>query len=77
MKPLLVQRRTRICLYKTLQDLFCYGREAWKMRKKDFRRMTANDMKFMRCTTGYTKWDHKHNNDIMDKLQLEPIINYI
>ena len=65
-------------LYKTLAiTVLCYGSEAWTMRKKDIRRITANEMKFMRYTAGYTKWDHKHNNDIMDELQLEPIINYI
>ncbi|KAJ4431868.1 hypothetical protein ANN_20474 [Periplaneta americana] len=26
---------------------------------------------------GYTKWDHKHNEDVMEELQLEPVINHV
>ncbi|KAJ4430105.1 hypothetical protein ANN_22315 [Periplaneta americana] len=73
MKPSLVQRHTRICLYKTLaRPVLCYGSEEWTLREKDESRITANEMKFMRYTAGYTKWDHKRNEDVMEELQLEP-----
>ncbi|KAJ4439104.1 hypothetical protein ANN_15061 [Periplaneta americana] len=26
---------------------------------------------------GYTKWDHKRNEDVMEELQLEPVINHV
>ncbi|KAJ4427656.1 hypothetical protein ANN_25304 [Periplaneta americana] len=73
-----VQRHTRIRLYKTLaRPVLCYGSEAWTLRKKDESRITANEMKFMRYTAGYTKWDHKCNEDVMAELQLKPVINHI
>ncbi|KAJ4428831.1 hypothetical protein ANN_25824 [Periplaneta americana] len=78
MKPSLVQRHTRIRLYKILaRSVLCYGSEAWTLRKKDESRITANEMKFMRYTAGYTKWDHKRNEDVMEELQLEPVINHV
>ncbi|KAJ4438276.1 hypothetical protein ANN_14215 [Periplaneta americana] len=45
--------------------------------KKDESRITVNEMKFMSYTAGYTKWDHKRNEDVMEELQLEPIINHV
>ncbi|KAJ4434022.1 hypothetical protein ANN_16341 [Periplaneta americana] len=78
MKPSLVQRHIRIRLYKTLaRPALCYGSEAWTLRKKDESRITANEMKFIRYTAGYTKWDHKRNEDVMEELQLEPVINHV
>lgn len=60
MKPSLVQRHTRIGLYKTLaQPVLSYGSEAWTVKNKDVRRITASEMRFMRATAGYTRWDHK------------------
>ncbi|KAJ4426951.1 hypothetical protein ANN_26750 [Periplaneta americana] len=78
MKPSLVQRHTRIPLYKTLpRPVLCYGSEAWTLREKDESRITANEMKFMRYTAGYTKWNHKCNEDVMEELQQEPVINHV
>jgi hypothetical protein len=34
-------------------------------------------MKFMRKTAGYTKWDHKRNEDILTELKIEPMTDYI
>ena len=31
----------------------------------------------MNYTGGYTKWDHKENDDIMKQLKLESFINFI
>ncbi|KAJ4444085.1 hypothetical protein ANN_05874 [Periplaneta americana] len=28
-------------------------------------------------SAGYTKWDHKRNEDVMEELQLEPVINHV
>jgi hypothetical protein len=62
LKPTSVQKHTRICLYKTLTGpVLCYGSEAWTIRKGDSNRLMACEMKFMRRTAGYTKWDHKGN----------------
>ena len=78
MKPSLVQRHTRIRLYKTLaRPVLCYGSEAWTMRTKDIHRITASEMKFMRATAGYTRWDHRGNENVLQELQLESVVHFI
>jgi hypothetical protein len=48
LKPSLVQKHTRIHIYKTLaHPMLCYGSEAWTIRKSDERRITACEMKFV------------------------------
>jgi hypothetical protein len=55
-KPSLVQKHTRIHIYKTLaRPMLCYRSEAWTIRKSDENRITACEMKFMHRTAGYTK----------------------
>jgi hypothetical protein len=78
LKPTLIQKHTRIRLYKTLaQPVLFYGSEAWIIRKgDDGNRLTACEMKFMR-TASYTKWDHKSNEDILTELKIEPMIDYV
>jgi hypothetical protein len=41
-----------------------------------YHRVTACEMKFMRRTTGYTKWDHRRNEEILDKIKIKPVIDY-
>jgi hypothetical protein len=42
LKPSLVQKQTRIRIYKTLaRPMLCYGSEAWTIRKSDKSRITA------------------------------------
>jgi len=31
-------------------------------------------LKLVRITTGYVKWGHKRNEDILDKIQTGPVI---
>jgi hypothetical protein len=31
----------------------------------------------MRRTAGYTKWAHKRNKDILDKLKIQPMLDYL
>ncbi|KAJ4435991.1 hypothetical protein ANN_18615 [Periplaneta americana] len=65
-------------LHETLaRPVLCYGSETWTLRKKDESRITANEMKFIRYTAGYTKWNHKRNEDVMEELQLETVINHV
>jgi hypothetical protein len=55
-KPSLVQKHTRIKVYKTIaRPILTYVSEAWTIRKSDRTRITANEMKFLRRTAGYTK----------------------
>jgi hypothetical protein len=71
LKPSLVQKHTRIRIYKTLaRPMLCYGSEAWTIRKSDESRITACEMKFMRRTAGYTKWDLKSNEEMLKELKV-------
>jgi len=71
LEPSLVQRHTQLCLYKTLAwPVLCYGSEAWTTRKQNIDRTAAGDIKFMQRTAGYTTWDHKRNEDILDKAEI-------
>jgi hypothetical protein len=47
------------------------------MRKTDESRITACEMKFMRRTAGYTKWDLKRNKEVLKELKVDPILDYI
>ncbi|KAJ4431135.1 hypothetical protein ANN_19730 [Periplaneta americana] len=53
------------------------GPEAWTIRTKDESRLTACEMRFMRRTAGYTKWDRKKNEDILQELNVSSILDYI
>jgi hypothetical protein len=71
LKPSLVQRHTRIRIYKTLaRPVLCYGSEAGTVRKSDGSRITACEMKFMSRTAGYTKWDLKRNEEILKEANI-------
>jgi hypothetical protein len=64
-KPSLVSRHTRIRIYKTLaRPVLSYGSEAWTIRRTDERRLISAEMRFLMRTAGYTRWDHKRNEDI-------------
>ncbi|KAJ4449379.1 hypothetical protein ANN_00778 [Periplaneta americana] len=70
MKPSLVQKHTRIRLYNTLaRPMLSYGSEAWTLGKADKSRVTACEMRFMRRTADYTKWDLKRNCEIFKELK--------
>jgi hypothetical protein len=76
-KPSLVSRHTRIRTYKTLaRPVLFYGSEAWTIRT-DERRLISAEMRFMRRTAGYTRWDHKRNEDILTELQISQITEFI
>ena len=78
LKPSLVQRHTRTRLYKTLaQPTLCYGSEACTLRRIDERWITTSEMRFMRFTAGYTKWDHIRNAGMMKELQVQPAFEFI
>jgi hypothetical protein len=57
-KPCLVQKHTRIKVYKTLaRPIVTYGSETWTICKSDRTRIIAKEMKFLRRTAGYIKLD--------------------
>jgi hypothetical protein len=68
-KPSLVQKHTRIKVYKTLaRPILTYGSEAWPIRKSDTTRITAKEMTFLR-TAGYTKLDKKEKYKDSSEIQ--------
>jgi hypothetical protein len=34
-------------------------------------------MQFMRGTAGYSEWDRRTNGDVLDKLKIETVVDYI
>jgi hypothetical protein len=77
-KPSLVSRHTRIRIYKTLaRPVLSYGSEAWTMIRSDETRLISAEMRFLRRTAGYTRWDHKRNEDILTELQISQITELI
>lgn len=49
-----------------------YGSEIWTLRQKDKKRLTSPEMKFFR-TAGYTLFDHKKTENILEELEVEPL----
>jgi hypothetical protein len=43
-----------------------YGSEIWTFRHKDKKHLTLIEMKFFRKTVGYTLFDHKRNEEILE-----------
>jgi hypothetical protein len=76
-KPSLISRHTRIHIYKTLaRPVLSYGSKAWTI-SRDERRSISAEMRFLRRTAGYSRWDHKRNEDILTELQISQITEFI
>jgi hypothetical protein len=77
-KLFLVQKHTRIKVYNTLaRSILTYGSEAWIIRKSVRTRITANEMRFLRRTAGYTKLDKKENTEILRELKINSVLEQI
>jgi hypothetical protein len=77
-KPSLVSRHIRIRIYKTLaRPVLSYGRETWTIRRTDEKRLISAEMRFLRRTAGYSRWDHKRNENILIELQMSQITEFI
>jgi hypothetical protein len=75
-KPSLVQKHTRIKVYKTIaRSVLTYECEAWTIYKSDKARITANEMKFLR-TAEYTKLDKKRNMEILRELKINSVLEH-
>jgi hypothetical protein len=74
LKPNLVQRRTRLKLYKTLAlPTLLYGSEIWTIKQCDKNRLRTAEMKYLRRTARYTLLDHKRNEEILEELHVTPL----
>jgi ABC-type ATPase involved in cell division len=47
------------------------------IKARDARRITAEEMKYMRRTAGYTWTDHKTNTEFAKELNITPILDKI
>jgi hypothetical protein len=62
LKPNLVQRGTRLKLYKTLAlPTLLYDSEIWTIKQCHKNRLRTAEMKYLRRTAGYTLLNHKRN----------------
>jgi hypothetical protein len=50
---------------------------SWTIRRTAERRFISAEMGFLRRTAGYTRWDHKRNEDILTELQISHITEFI
>jgi hypothetical protein len=78
LKPNQVHKTTRLKVYNTLAvPTLIYGSEICTLKKQDKTKLTTPEIKFLRKTAGYTLMDHKQNKEIIQELQVAPIINKI
>jgi hypothetical protein len=47
-----------------------YGSEAWTIRRSDKTRLISVEIRFLRRTVGYSRWDHKRSEDILTELKI-------
>jgi hypothetical protein len=52
-----------------------YNIEAWTVKARDTRRITAAEMKYMRIPAGYTWRDYKTNTQIAKELKITPVLD--
>jgi hypothetical protein len=81
-KPNLVSKYTRMKIYKILaRPALTYGSELWTIQSNDRKRLISAEMRFIRRTLGYTLFDHKRNEELMDivdkQLKTTPIIDFV
>jgi hypothetical protein len=50
-----------------------YGSETWTLRKRDWNRIQAAEMKYLRTVKGCTRLDQIRNEDIRNELGISPL----
>jgi len=69
----LIQKSSRIKVYNALALPILYGSEILTLRQKDEKRLAPTEMKFFRGTAGYTLFDFKRDEEILEDLKVEPV----
>jgi hypothetical protein len=70
-KPTLIQKFSRIKVYNVLNlQIILYESEILNLRKNYKRRFTPIAMKFFRRTAGYTLFDQKRNEEILEEFKV-------
>jgi hypothetical protein len=74
LKPNLLQRSTRLKLYKTSAlTILLYGSEILTIKECDKNRLRTAEMKYLRRTAGHTFLNHKRNEEILEELHVTPL----
>jgi hypothetical protein len=61
-------------VYNTLVlPMLLYGSEIWTLSKKDTKQVPSIQIKIFRRRAGYTLFDHKRNEEILEQMKVEPV----
>jgi hypothetical protein len=75
-RPQQTLKKTKIKLYNTpALPVLLYGSKTWTIKARDARGVTAEEMKHMRMTAGYTQTDYKTNTQIAMELKIRRILD--
>jgi hypothetical protein len=73
LKPNLAHTFSRIKAHNALAvPIILYGSDTLNLSKKDKKRLTSIDMKIFTGTNGYTIFDHKMDEEILELLKVVP-----
>jgi len=73
-KPTLVQTFSAMKVYNTLVlPMLLYGSEIWTLSKKDTKQLPSIQIKIFGRRDGYTLFDHKRNEEILEQMKAEPV----
>jgi ABC-type ATPase involved in cell division len=65
-------------IYNTLAiPALIYESKIWTLIQHDKSRLKASEIKFLRRTVGYTLLDHEKNEDILQELNITPVLEKI
>jgi hypothetical protein len=68
------RKETNLKFYKIMAVLvLLYGSETWTPRKRDWNRIQAAEMKYLRTVKGCSRLDQIRNEDIRNELGISPL----
>jgi hypothetical protein len=68
------KKETNLKFYKIMAvTVLLYGSETWTMRKKDWNRIQAAEIKYLRTVKGCIRLDQITNEDIRNELGISPL----
>ena len=77
-KSSLIQKHIRLKIYDILpRPILVYGCDTQTLRKTDEARIIVVEMRCMRHTVSYTKWDRRRNVVVVKELKIELVFSYI
>jgi hypothetical protein len=68
------RKETNLKFYKIIAvTVLLYGSETWTLRKRDWNRIQAAEIKYLRTVKGCTRLDQIRNEDIRNELGISPL----